>query len=285
MKEGPLPNRILREGIIDSERVNALSPEAELFYRRLMSKVDDFGRFHGHPQLILAACYPLQLDRITAADVSAWLAECSRDARTMTAECSQDADIAPLITVYEVGNKKFLQINNFGQRTRTESKFPAFGAHDARTMSAESEQPAARARTPSTTHTTPPPTVLVIGGKSPEKGGPAPEMSTRFEEFWARWPRQTAKDSAAHAWAAYVTVENETRVFACLERFLQSADVANGAVPYAGPTPSKPGWLADCARQDFVCNWPPRTGPTAERKLSPTEKAKITWEERRGQRN
>lgn len=108
-----MPNRILREGIIESERVNALSPQAELFYRRLMSKVDDFGRFHGNLSIIRAACYPLQLDRVADTDISAWLDECASD--------------EALVTVYQVDGKRYIQINNFGQRLRNNcaGKFPA----------------------------------------------------------------------------------------------------------------------------------------------------------------
>ncbi len=40
-----MPNRVIREGILNSQRVNKLTEPAELFYRRLMSVVDDFGRF------------------------------------------------------------------------------------------------------------------------------------------------------------------------------------------------------------------------------------------------
>ncbi len=39
-----MPNRIIREGILTSEAVNSLSWEAEVFFRRLLSVVDDFGR-------------------------------------------------------------------------------------------------------------------------------------------------------------------------------------------------------------------------------------------------
>ncbi len=130
-----MPNRIVREGIIESEKVNNLTPSAELFYRRLMSKVDDYGRFHGHPALILAACYPLQLDRITQANITAWVDECEKN---------------DLITRYESGGKRYVSINNFGQRERTDSKFPAPCAQNVREMLAEREQPAdtlqARAR-------------------------------------------------------------------------------------------------------------------------------------------
>jgi len=80
--------------------------------------------------------------------------------------------------------------------------------------------------------------------------------STRFEEFWERWPRRTNRDAAASAWCSYVTKENEQKVFACLERFLRSGDVARGAIPNAGPAPGKAGWLADCFRDQWECNWP-----------------------------
>ena len=42
-----MPNRIIREGILSSDRVDQLDPPAEVFYRRLMSKVDDHGLFDG----------------------------------------------------------------------------------------------------------------------------------------------------------------------------------------------------------------------------------------------
>jgi hypothetical protein len=32
-----MPNRILREGILESERIDKIGPMSELFYRRLMS--------------------------------------------------------------------------------------------------------------------------------------------------------------------------------------------------------------------------------------------------------
>lgn len=98
-----MPDRIVREGILDSDRVNNLSAGAELFYRRLMSKADDFGRYNGHPKVLLAHCYPLQVDRYSVADVKRWLTECERE---------------DLIFTYEVDGKPYLEIRNFGQRLR-----------------------------------------------------------------------------------------------------------------------------------------------------------------------
>lgn len=102
-----MPTRILREGIITSEAVNSLNPESELFYRRLMSAVDDYGRFHSHASLIRGACYPLQLDRVSDEDVERFLDECVN---------------AKLIFIY--ANGKCIQVVKFNQQRRAKSKFP-----------------------------------------------------------------------------------------------------------------------------------------------------------------
>lgn len=109
--EVPMPNRILREGIISSPRINALSPGAELLYRRLMSVVDDFGRFHGSPVTIRGACWPTCPEKINHSEVAAWLEECC-------------AGPKPLISRYKVDGATYLQVSDFRQQTRTKSKFP-----------------------------------------------------------------------------------------------------------------------------------------------------------------
>ncbi len=106
-----MPNRILREGILTSPRIAKLSWAAEAFYRRLMSVVDDFGRFHAHPMLLRAACYPLQLDKVSDSDIGKWMRE--------TAE-------AALVRVYPAEDgKRYLELLDFRQQVRaTKSKFP-----------------------------------------------------------------------------------------------------------------------------------------------------------------
>ena len=105
-----VPNRILREGIITSERVARLSWPAEVFYRRLMSVVDDFGRFFGRPTLIRAACYPLQIGKVRDADITKWLT---------------DAQRAGLVRLYEVSTTPYLELVDFRQQVRAKkSKFP-----------------------------------------------------------------------------------------------------------------------------------------------------------------
>lgn len=105
-----MPNRILREGILTSERVNLLSWEAEVFYRRLMSVVDDFGRFHAHPALLRAALYPLKLESAREAAMERLLA---------------DVEQARLVRLYEAGGKRYLEMQDFRQQVRAKvSKYP-----------------------------------------------------------------------------------------------------------------------------------------------------------------
>lgn len=93
-----------------SDRVNSISVHAERFFVRLIMKVDDHGCFYADPRLLKANLFPLLLDSIREADLTRWMAECQKSG---------------LIVIYEIENKSYLQINDFGQRLRTKTqKFP-----------------------------------------------------------------------------------------------------------------------------------------------------------------
>lgn len=104
-----MPNRILREGILTSRRVDRLSVQAELLYRRLMSKLDDYGRCEADVELLRSSCYPLRVNRVKAAHIKDWLKECQ-------AAC--------LLVTYADGGKCYLQYLDWKQQERSESKFP-----------------------------------------------------------------------------------------------------------------------------------------------------------------
>jgi hypothetical protein len=110
-----MPNRILRDGILTSEAVDSLSNQAELFYRRLLSVIDDYGRYFAKPSLLRAACYPLRIDgprKVDDLDIVKFMAEV----------CNTKPE--PLVVAYEVGGKQYLQVQNFKQQVRTNAKFP-----------------------------------------------------------------------------------------------------------------------------------------------------------------
>lgn len=103
-----MPNRILRPWV-DSEAVNQLSDAAEVFFVRLIQCADDFGRFHGSPQLLKSYLFPLKDKRV--ADIARLIAECVK---------------AGLIADYEVSGKRYIEIRKFNQRQRASvSRFPA----------------------------------------------------------------------------------------------------------------------------------------------------------------
>ena len=106
-----MPTRLLRDGILESEAVCSLPWASEVLYRRLMSVVDDYGRFSAAPKLIRAKCYPLQIDKVSDSDVGKWL--------TQVVE-------AGLVRVYPAEDgKRYMQIVKFGQQVRSKSKHPA----------------------------------------------------------------------------------------------------------------------------------------------------------------
>jgi hypothetical protein len=175
-----MPNRIVREGILASERVSKMSFGAQLFYHNLMLVVDDFGRFENKAELLRARCFPLQLDRVTSSDILGWLLECSNGDN-------------PLITTYQDEDHKLLQVNNFGQRIRpnTKSKYPEpmpFRGQTPRSAAESGETPpkpayARASPTPPTTNTpsatsTPPATEAQTWGWNGWSDG------TDFENWW-----------------------------------------------------------------------------------------------------
>lgn len=97
-------------GILTSESVNRLSWPAEVFYRRLMSVVDDFGRYDGRPAVLRASLYALKVDRVSEPDIGKWIRECEE---------------AALVRRYTVAAKPYLELLKFEQKVRAvKSKWP-----------------------------------------------------------------------------------------------------------------------------------------------------------------
>lgn len=107
-----MPNRIIREGILSSERVDKIAedPVCEVFYRRLQSVVDDYGRFSGDPRILRAALYPLRLDSQPESKILDHIEACEE---------------AGLLITYLVNGKRYLELSDFRQRLRRMvSKYP-----------------------------------------------------------------------------------------------------------------------------------------------------------------
>lgn len=213
-----MPNRILREGILDSEAVCSLSFQAEVFYRRLMSVVDDFGRFDGRVSVLRSRLYPLQVDKVREADIPRWIAECEK---------------AGLIALYSVSGKQYILFRKLGTPRAKESKFPAPPAsiddNDIQRQQANADEtlctqtnadasmcaqtnadaPYSDSYSSSGTKKEDPPNPPPGGGSDGGKSQPAkkptpktkPPPSVEFEAFWQAYPNKVAKAAAAAVFA------------------------------------------------------------------------------------
>jgi hypothetical protein len=104
-----MPNRYVRASAIESEAVNSLSWQGEVFFRRLLNRCDDFGRYTGNLALLRAAVFPLQLDRVKESDVAKMVSEC---------------EAAGLLFKYEVDGKPLIVLNKWEQGRAKKSDYP-----------------------------------------------------------------------------------------------------------------------------------------------------------------
>ncbi len=124
-----MPNRIVREGMLSSRAVSSVSEEAALLYVNLMLIVDDFGRIEEDLDIIRLRCFPFRLDAWPVERIGKCLTEVGQVTDTLL---SDDGHSLALVSRYSVGPKKYLQINNFRQRTRSKngSRYPGPPARD-----------------------------------------------------------------------------------------------------------------------------------------------------------
>ena len=107
-----MPNRLIKDSIHTSEKVNALSDFQFRLWVNLITYVDDFGRGDARPAVIKGACFPLR-DRVTNKDIEAAL--------NMLADTG-------CVGLYKVDGKPYLYFPNWEshQRIRQKvSKYPS----------------------------------------------------------------------------------------------------------------------------------------------------------------
>jgi hypothetical protein len=84
-----------------SEKMDKLTPEAEVFFVRLIMKADDFGNYTANIKLIRSALFPLK--EYNDYQITEWLYECQA---------------AGLLFGYQAEGRRFIHINNFDQKLR-----------------------------------------------------------------------------------------------------------------------------------------------------------------------
>lgn len=105
-----MPTRYLKAGIRDSEPIERVSAMAECMFYRLLTTVDDFGRYDARPLMLKASCFPIKTS-MDEEGVSRLVAELAS---------------AGLISVYSIDGKPYLQMEKWDNKPRAkESKYPS----------------------------------------------------------------------------------------------------------------------------------------------------------------
>ena len=92
-----MPNRIIKDSLLDSDTVNQLTAEEERLFTRLIVIVDDYGRYDGRIKRILSAVFPIKRE-ITEEQILKWM---------------DNLEEAKLIFRYTVKNKPYFLIRKW----------------------------------------------------------------------------------------------------------------------------------------------------------------------------
>ena len=108
-----MPSRVVRAEINSSESLSRVSLGADLFFRALITVVDDYGRNDARPAFLKAQCFPLR-DEVDRDLIGEWLHELEGEG---------------CVRVYEVDGRPYLELTGWekhrGQGRRAEtSRFP-----------------------------------------------------------------------------------------------------------------------------------------------------------------
>ena len=110
--ETDMPQRLLRPGIRQSKRWNRVSYLEQSLYVRLLTLVDDYGRYEADPELIRSEAFPFgdpEGNPIPVPTIDSALL-------SLASKC--------LLILYEYDSKQYLQLLRWKERVRSESKFP-----------------------------------------------------------------------------------------------------------------------------------------------------------------
>lgn len=100
-----MPDRAIRKGYLASRAVSLLRARSEMIFIRVLLEVDDCGLLSADPEYLRGHLGPAGFAR-------------ERDIKRALRFCAKavDEEGVPLIRLYEVGGKPYLQVQKFGQR-------------------------------------------------------------------------------------------------------------------------------------------------------------------------
>jgi hypothetical protein len=215
-----VPSRYLRDGILDSRRMGRVSEGAQLLYYKLLSLVDDYGRYEADPELLIIKCFPWSQASYTPEVLRRRLHELNGEGN----EGHRSSE--PLIHIYEANGKQYLEVID-NQRTprAMRSKYPSPSEPEG--SLGIPKDPVGIVETSPLSNTNTNTNTKYLEKESEEKPlaevlrvpprKPKPLLTEQqvewFEKFWKVYWRKDAKREAVKAFAKQVTTEEQ---FCCV---------------------------------------------------------------------
>ena len=224
-----MPNRIIKESICTSNEIDALKPEEEILFYRIIVNCDDFGRMDARLPILRAKCFPLRIDSVKDKDIRAWMDSLIKQG---------------LIFTYEADGKEYLQMTTWEKHQQIRAKRSKFPAPEDGVITSEIIGNQVIANVPENP--------IQSNLESESNPNPTSTQSTlkdRFETFWTNYPKKRSKGQAEKAWAKIKPNEQLTgEILSALERAKTSADWHKDGgqfIPYPATWLNAKGWEDD----------------------------------------
>lgn len=233
-----MPQRFLRPQITNSERWNSVSWEAQSFFIRILTLVDDYGRHDGRASVLWGQCFAIWNEKHPDSVMTLLRVE----------QLSQElaADGVNLVEIYENEGKKVLQINQWAERIRegAKEKWPSKPERAAVVKEPAASRSVPLLTTPSSPPSSPPPPAAVVA--SP----PAVAVPLIKKE---RTPAQKESDRKFHFCEGVKTlwVARFKSVFADREYQITSPDKSHLA-DFSATTTKTPSEIVNLAARAWV---------------------------------
>lgn len=171
-----MPNRVIKESICDSERINQLSPLEEITFYRLLVNADDYGCFDAREMVVKSRLFPLK--EIKPAEVKKLLARLAE---------------VGLIRLYTVAGKAYLQVNKWSEHQRLRVSRHKYPTPDDADECGILPQVAASCGEKSLE------SEIESESESESESEKRKAHERRFNEFWTAYPRKVSKPAARKA--------------------------------------------------------------------------------------
>ncbi len=222
-----MPNRIIKESICTSDEIDALKPEEEILFYRIIVNCDDYGRMDARLPILRAKCFPLRIDSVKDKDVGAWMKSLIKQG---------------LIYTYEAEGKEYLQMTTWEKHQQIRAKRSKFPAPEDGVITSEINGNQTLSNVPENP----------IQSESESNPNPTSTQSAqqdRFDIFWSIYPKKRSKGQAEKAWAKIKPNEQlMVQIMSALERATTSADWQKDGgqyIPYPATWLNAKGWEDD----------------------------------------